>query len=222
MENAATVMRELINERITPDEERAWVTWWAQHPDDAAEETALRDEARALLKDVQALAESGADPASSEAQRLVDRHRALLLKHGVAERRVRLLEWNAPLTKKWLTFGAEARYRDLIGSLGFGRAALEFLRDARRASPAEGEESSLVGAAKALIDSGADPDSSAADEVVRRVTGLCESYGLGDAYVYARWAPHIALGNGLEPTEPRQEDEWDFLARGLRARANAG
>ena len=222
MENATAVMRELINERITPEEERAWVTWWAQHPEDVTKEKALREEVLPLLKEVQALAESGADPASSEAQRLVDWHRALLLKNGVAERRVRLLEWNTPLTKKWMSFGAEARYRDLIGSHGFSRVALEFLRDARRASPAERDEVSLVGAARALVDSGADPVSSAADDIVRRLTRLCEKYGLGDAYVYARWAPHAALGNGLEPTEPRHQDEWDFLARAVHARTNAG
>jgi DNA-binding transcriptional MerR regulator len=222
MADAAAVMRELINERITPEEERAWVTWWAQHPDDAAKEKALRADVLSLLKEVQVLAESGADPGSPEAQQLVDRHRAMLLKHDVAERRVRLLEWNAALTKKWLTFEAEARYRDLIGSLGFSRGALEFLRDARRASPAEHEQVLLIGAAKALLDSGADPASSTADEVVQRLTRLCESYELGDAYVYARWAPRAALGNGLEPSEPRHEEEWDFLARALHARANAG
>jgi hypothetical protein len=27
MQNAASIMRELINELITPDEERAWITW---------------------------------------------------------------------------------------------------------------------------------------------------------------------------------------------------
>ena len=208
MENVATMMRELINERITPEEERAWVTWWAQHPEDVTNEKALREDARGLLTEVQALAESGANPESPEAQQLVDRHRALLLRHDVARRRVRLLEWNAPLTRKWMSFGAEARYRDLIGSLGFGRTALEFLRDARMASPAAREEALLVGSAKELVENGTDPASSTADEVVRQLR-----------QVYARWAPHAALGNGLEPTEPRHEAEWNFLARALHARA---
>jgi hypothetical protein len=120
IENVAAVMRELINERITPEEERAWVTWWAQHSDDAAKEKALREDALSLLKEVQVLAENGADPAS------------------------------------------------------------------------------------------------------QRLTRLCETYELGDACGYARWAPHSALGNGLEPTEPRHEEEWAFLARALQARPNAG
>jgi DNA-binding transcriptional MerR regulator len=222
MQNAAAVMRDLINERITPEEERAWLTWWAQHPEDAKKVTALKEEILALLQDVQALAENGADPTSPEAQRLVDRHRALLLEYGLAERGVRLLEWNAPVTEKWMSVGAEARVRDLLGSFGFSRAALEFLRDARRASSAGREEISLVGDAKALVDSGADPASCAADEVVQRLERLCDEYGLGDAYVYARWAPHAALGNGLGPTEPCHEDEWRFLAHAVRARANAG
>ena len=220
MENAEAMMRELINERITPEEERAWVTWWAQHPEDVTKEKALREDARRLLTEVQALAESGANPESPQAQQLVDRHQALLQKHSVAERRVRLLEWNAPLTRKWMSFGAEARYRDLIGSLGFSRVALEFLRDARMASPAAREQASLVDTAKALIGKGANPASSTTDEVVRGLRQLCESYALGDPYVYARWAPHSALGNGLEPIEPRHEAEWNFLARALRARAN--
>ena len=50
MENAAAVMRRLINERITPEEERAWVTWWAQHPEDVTKEKALRGWLRNVVK----------------------------------------------------------------------------------------------------------------------------------------------------------------------------
>ena len=132
MENAAAVMRELINERMTPEEERAWVTWWAQHPEDTKQMKALRDAAASLMKELQALADSGTDPDSPEAQAIESRHQALLLQFGLAERMARLLDWNAALTEKWTSLGPEVRRRDVFASQGFGRTALDFLLAARR------------------------------------------------------------------------------------------
>ena len=60
MQDAAAVMRDLIDERITPEEEQAWITSWAQHPEDGEQLTALREEVSALLKDAQALAAKAA------------------------------------------------------------------------------------------------------------------------------------------------------------------
>jgi hypothetical protein len=42
-------LRELINEHITPEEERVWMTWWAERPEDTAEMQAFIKEQELLM-----------------------------------------------------------------------------------------------------------------------------------------------------------------------------
>ncbi len=68
----AQFVREVINEKLTPEEERAAMTWIAARPPD--EMRALREiapAARALIRSFQDLWEKKVDPAGPDAQALV-------------------------------------------------------------------------------------------------------------------------------------------------------
>lgn len=56
MQDATAVIRHFLNERTALEEERAWLAWRAQHPEDAKEWIALRQEAWALLREARTLA----------------------------------------------------------------------------------------------------------------------------------------------------------------------
>lgn len=56
MRHAAAVMRDLVNKPITPEEKRAWMTLRSQHPEDAKQLLALREEILTLLEDALLLA----------------------------------------------------------------------------------------------------------------------------------------------------------------------
>jgi hypothetical protein len=101
MKSPSAVMRELINEHITPDEERARNTWWAEHPQDVADNKMLLDAQRVLLAEIQHLADIGADPSSSDVKRLLAQHNELLRRYKARERAARQLAWNPSVTIKW-------------------------------------------------------------------------------------------------------------------------
>jgi len=60
-----STFRELVNEVITPEEEREYVTWWATRPSEEAKAMQAFSEAQQpLFRALEALRVTGADPAS--------------------------------------------------------------------------------------------------------------------------------------------------------------
>ena len=51
MKSPEVVTRALINEHTTPEEERAWMTWWVEHPEDAAEARGFLEERKPLVEE---------------------------------------------------------------------------------------------------------------------------------------------------------------------------
>jgi hypothetical protein len=132
MSGGSAVLRELINEHVTPDQERAWYAWWALHPEDTAENKAFTKAQSLLFAELQHVMQAGEDPSSPEAQKLVERHNGLLRTHGVRERAVRLLAWNSSVTRKWFGIGAKARDR---ASRTSSAPHAEFFMSALKQSP---------------------------------------------------------------------------------------
>jgi TipAS antibiotic-recognition domain len=101
--------RELVNETITPGQEREYMSYWATRPTEAA--AAMREfgeKQRALFTKLEALRVQGADPASARVQAIVDRHRALMTETGVRQQIVELMEWNPAITRKFIRACAAA------------------------------------------------------------------------------------------------------------------
>jgi DNA-binding transcriptional MerR regulator len=63
MKTSTALMRELINEHITPEEERIWMTWWAEHPDDMAESQAFIKDQDVVMAEAQQLPRCGSSQA---------------------------------------------------------------------------------------------------------------------------------------------------------------
>jgi len=225
MQSATSIMRDLINELVTPDEERAWITWWTMHAADAAATKAFVEEQDALFFQVKSLADQGADPASPDAQRLIEEHDAILLRHGVRERTLRLLDWNSTVTHKFYSLGAEARSRGPKESFDpaqrppiLVQSVAEFLAAARKASPRAPIVKGLLSDASALIDAHSDPAAAEADDLVRRWRQVCLEDLLGDPYAVARCAPFFGRVSRVDPGELK-EQAWEFIARAIRARS---
>lgn len=224
MQIATSIMRDLINELITPDEEREWITWWTKHPADATATKAFIEEQNALFSQVKGLADQGVDPASPEARKLVEEHDAILLRHGVRERTVRLLDWNSTVTYKFYALGTEARSRQSEHSSDrqqppptLTRSVADFLSAARKASPPAPLVKSVLRDVNALLEANADAAAVGVDDVVRRWRTICATHLLGDPYAAARCAPFLARVNRIDAAE-LNEQAWDFLARATRVR----
>ena len=111
MQNRATLMADLMKELVTSDEQWQWQSWWASHPEDAAQNSLCiqeRAEGHAVLLELQRQGVAPADPAVQE-QLL--RQDALITKYGFRERIVRLMDWNLAVTFKIMELGAIARER---------------------------------------------------------------------------------------------------------------
>lgn len=109
MTSAASLTRQLINENTTAEEERAWHTWWAEHPDEVADALAFNKEQEGLTAEVKHLMEQDVDPASDAMQDVLRRHNASLAKYRVRERNRRLCAWNSKATQQWWGIGVKSR-----------------------------------------------------------------------------------------------------------------
>ena len=73
MNNHQAITREMINKAVTPEEERAYLTWWAARPPEEA--IAIREYSvamRGLFGPIQGFMDKNVDPAAPEVQALVD------------------------------------------------------------------------------------------------------------------------------------------------------
>jgi MerR family transcriptional regulator, thiopeptide resistance regulator len=76
--NSTALVRDLINKNISPEEERVWMTWWAQHPEDLAEMQAFTREQEVVMTEARRLLAQGEDPGSPAVQALLRRHNELM------------------------------------------------------------------------------------------------------------------------------------------------
>jgi len=214
---------ELSDVRMTPDEEYEWKSWWAQHPADLIQVLAYRGGQRALFVELDALASQEASPAAAEAQKLVERHNALLIQHGIRDLNLRTVDWNRSVVTKMIGRVAKARQQAPEGahsSHPFGSpAAVSFLKAASNASPWGQVLAKIHRDAEGLIKSGLDPASAEVDSSVRQLRQVCCEHALGDAKVFARWAAFLA-GVGHDHIEQvcGEQHTWEFLTRAIHAR----
>jgi hypothetical protein len=114
MSNHRAITRELINESITADEERAYMTWWAARPPDEA--VGMRDYSaalRGLFRSLQALMNRKVDPAAAEVQALIDQWNQTALRYQLRKTVLELMDWNASIAQKWFDVGRRALARSV-------------------------------------------------------------------------------------------------------------
>jgi DNA-binding transcriptional MerR regulator len=207
--------RELINVRITPEEERTWATWWARRPKEEGARTREQLEVQmALMREVRVLMERDAAPTDAAVQELVERSNQNWLRYRLHERLLEQLNWNAALTRKMFAVGNQLIAQSVPQTdTPRGASAMAFFGSAIRASKGYRAIERILAdviAARARPT----PSLRAVEMLVARYAALCERHSLGDPVIYARW--RAAFGtmrdNEWVDLDDASKAAWDFLS----------
>ena len=210
--------RAMLNETITPDEERAVVTWIASRPpDDMKTMSESVPAARALRGDMRELLQNNADPAAAEAQALLVRENEISLRHGLRKFAAAMYEWNGPLAEKWMQVSERLTWSETSDGPP-AEDVKAFFRAAQAASPWHRALEPIADKAAALAEKKAEPSAAPAQALAARVRQICADYALGDPLVYVRWA---RARQSRWPAEDiaRKREGWTFLANAIEAGA---
>ena len=220
MSNVQQVTRTLINEALTPEEEREWNTYYAMLP---PEEVAANREhfemSRINTQELLRLMNEGADPASAEVQALIERSNGLSTRARFREGYLVRLRWNEPVARKLLKLGQRLVVTTSAPSgsdrVTMGQRFQRFLAAAHRASSAGQAMEGVFREVKALVARGEKADSAEGKVLAKRFAEICSLNHLGDPQVYALW--HVEFGEILDDPElanahGRLRDSWQFLA----------
>jgi DNA-binding transcriptional MerR regulator/Lon protease-like protein len=216
-EMGSAIFRRMINKSTSADEERSYLTWWAEHPADAEASRGTTEQLRAVFADAEQLAEQNVPAASPAAQALS--RRQLAVQQDSHPRTLRLMQWNPSIAARFLSIGAQAWLQHAAAEKQAPmtpRAAV-YLEEARAASPLGQASRGLVLGVRSLIARHVDPASPDADAAVARLGEICQIHGLGDPYAYVQW---LRVQARLFPAP--YETAWAFLAQALESRGGGG
>ena len=218
MSNQHAIARELINEQITPAEERAYMTWMAARP---AEEVKAMQEygaaVRVLFSSLQDLRHRSVDPADAQAQALIVQWNQLALRYGLRKFMTSLLEWNPAVAQKWLQVGERALSRSITPQQTAPDDGLwGYFGGAQEASSWHQSLRQIVDDATKLAENKVDASSAAATVLANRLTQICADHSLGDALIYARWAGAMQFRKSADENA-RTKNGWTYLVNALQA-----
>jgi len=212
MSNVQTITRELINQYITPEQEREWLSYWAQRPEEAADSQARFREWRAIAQEFLAVMRNGAPPDSPKAQALVECSQKHWLKDGMRERHLEQYAWNPQLARAWSTIGRKLMSRSVVPDDPEEAERLsDYMMAARRVSPAAMAFRPLAAEAAMLRANGVAVTSAEARKLARRFAELCREFQLGDPEVHARWVAAFA------EFDPETREIHEYMARVVAA-----
>lgn len=222
MGNHHALMRELINEQITPQEERAYMTWTAARP---PEELKAMQEygaaVRVLFRSLQDLREKNVDPGAAEAQALITEWNALAVRCGLRHFMATLLDWNPAVAQKWLQVGERAMSRSMSSQQAAPDDGLwAYFGAAQEASPWHQSLQQTAEEATNLADRKVDPSSAPAAALADRLAQTCRDHRLGDPLTYARWAGAMQFRRSADENA-RLKGAWAYLARALQASSSS-
>ncbi|HEY0341913.1 MAG TPA: MerR family transcriptional regulator [Steroidobacteraceae bacterium] len=220
MGNHHAIARDLINKQITPQEERAYMTWMAARPPD--EIKAMQEygaAVRVLFRSLQDLREKKHEPAAPEVQSLIIEWNSLAVRYGLRQFMATLIEWNPAVAQKWLQVGERA----LSLSMASQEAAPDdglwaYFGAAQEASPWHQALRQTADEAEKLVAGKADPSSALATALANRLARICSDHSLGDPLVYVRWAGAMQFRGSAEENV-RRKGAWAYLANALQAHA---
>jgi DNA-binding transcriptional MerR regulator len=220
MRNHHAITRELINEQITPHEERAYMTWVAaRSPDEIKAIQEYGAAVRVLFRSLQDLREKKCEPAAPEAQLLITEWNALAVRFGLRQFMATMIEWNPVVAQKWLQVGERAMSRSMASqAAGPDDGLWAYFGAAQEASPWHQALGQNADEAAKLVHSKVDPSSAPAMVVANRLAQICADHSLGDPLVYARWAGAMQF-RGSADENARRKSAWEYLASALQAHA---
>lgn len=222
MSNHQATTRELINETIKPDEERAAMTWWAARPQEEA--IAMREygaAVRAIFQALHGLLQENADPAADEVQALIEQWKDMALRHRLRDTMLAMLNWNTDIAGKWLDVGERALSRTTSSaqSAAPGRDLWSFFREAVEASDWHQAVMQVVDDAITLVEKKAGPSSAPAKKLANRFKQICVDNALGDPTVYVKWSAAMQDRDRTGDPDARKQTAWIFLASAMDAAA---
>jgi DNA-binding transcriptional MerR regulator len=208
MSNVQAVMRELINQHITPEQEREWLTYWAQR---GPEEALASEEQRAAFKqtarDYLELMKRGAAPDSDAVQAVTERSVQVWLRSNLRQRQLDQLAWNPEVTRAWFSLAGKLLTRSVLPDDPEEAERLrEYIDAARSASRSARLLKPIVQEAMRLHGAGTRPDSADARKLAARYAQVCADEGYGEPALHARWISEFAD----LPAEARAG--WRYLA----------
>ncbi|HEU4591510.1 MAG TPA: MerR family transcriptional regulator [Steroidobacteraceae bacterium] len=210
MSNLHAITRELINQHITPEQERDWLTYWAQRPTDAATGQALQAAALPMMEGFLQLMRKGATPDSPEVQALVLRSNQHWLKSGMRERQLEQLAWNPGVTRAWFALGSKLLARSVLPDDPAEAEQLRlYVHAARRESAAARAFRPLAQQAGGLLEANAAVTSVEARKLAKRYAEVCREHDLGNPAVHARWIAEFAEFDA--PTRAK----YEYLAKAV-------
>lgn len=209
-------MREVINNTISAEEEREWMIWWSRRPQ-ADSETMQQYSAaqRVVMSEFAKLRAAGASPASEDAQHLLVQWIANLTHFRARELMLEMMNWNTPLTRKWLTVGDRVIEKTATPGDSTSESIWHFFGATFKASSLG---SSLDKLLEEVRTAGLGDTPQQSDAFAQRFLGLCHDYDLGNPVVYVRW--RCAMGTLSDTGEridlaPADRAAWDYLAECL-------
>jgi hypothetical protein len=222
IKSLATDANELLNEGLSPDEERAVMTWIAARPPEELKATAqgFLAPAHAVFRSLQDLREKKVDPAAPEVQALMDEWNQIVARCQVRNRRAAMLEWNPSIALKWQEISA----RTLLRGISCGQETTPeqglwaYFRAAQAAAPWHQALTHVVEDAAKLMDGKVDSASAPAQALAMRLSLICSDHSLGDSLLYARSAPVMQFLKSSE-VNARKMSAWAYLASALRTSA---
>ncbi len=193
MNNLQSISRELINELITPEQERAWMTYWADRPAEAAEGRARLVAGKSIAEGFLASMRNGDAPDSPAVQKWVKRSYDNWLKQGMRERQLEQFAWNPDVTRAWSALGSKLLARSVVPHDPVEAGKLQaYILQANRESPAARAFRPLAEDAARLRAARTSVSSTAARALAKRYAVVCREHDLGDPSVHARWIAAFA------------------------------
>jgi DNA-binding transcriptional MerR regulator len=207
--NMQAAIRELINQHITPEQEREWLTYWAQRgPEEASFSEEQRATYRQVARDYHELMKSGAAPGSEAVQALTRRSTEFWLKSNMRQRQLEQLDWNADVTRAWFSLAGKLLTRSVVPDDPEEAERLrQYMHEARAASPLVALLKPVVQEAMRLHEARTRPDAPEARELAARFARICADEGLGDQRMHARWISEFA------DLPDAARAGWAYLAR---------
>ena len=208
MNNLHNVTRELINQHITPEQEREWLTYWSQRPTEAAAGRKLQESARPITEEFLVCMRQNLPPDSARVQELVKMSHEHCLKSGMRERNLEQFAWNPEVTRAWFALGSKLVARSVLpDDAEEGEKLRLYILEARRVSPAAMAFRPLSAEAARLRANGVSVTAAEARRLRQKYAEACREHDLGDASVHARWIAAFA------DFDAETRANYEYLAR---------
>jgi hypothetical protein len=222
MQNIHLITRELINEMLTPEEEREWHTHTVQLPKGELEEAREHlVSATVIMQAMVRLMNEGATPECEAVQKLLLQNNQLTVRYHLRERLTTRGAWNESITRKVHAMGVRLVIKTAAvdGDVP-EREVFDFCHRARKASTWGRALDAIAAEALALHERAAGARSQAALTLARRFSDVCETWCLGDPVLYGRW--FIELGRVLSgehwvPIDGQRRAAWTLLVDAVQA-----